>query len=174
VVGILETDKDSVKTKRAHEDMARPSWLEYFMGITHLVAGRSTCCRRHVGAILVKDKHILASGYNGVPSGIPHCEEVGCLRSEKGVPSGERHELCRGLHAEQNAIIQAALYGISIKGATLYSTHLPCIVCAKMLINAQIKEIFYEEGYPDPMASKMLEEAGIPLIKTGVKQDKDK
>ena len=146
--------------------MARPSWLDYFMGISHLVASRSTCSRRHVGAVLVKDRHILTTGYNGVPSGIPHCDEVGCLRQEKNIPSGERHELCRGLHAEQNAIIQAALYGISIKGATLYSTHLPCIVCAKMLINAQIKEIVYEEGYPDPLALKMLEDAGIPIIKS--------
>ena len=145
--------------------MARPSWLDYFMGISHLVASRSTCSRRHVGAVLVKDKHILTTGYNGVPSGIPHCEEVGCLRQEKNIPSGERHELCRGLHAEQNTIIQAALYGISIKGATLYSTHLPCIVCAKMLINAKIKEIIYEEGYPDPLALKMLEDAGIPITK---------
>ena len=173
MVGIVEIEKDSVEIKHIRDDMARPSWLEYFMGITHLVAGRSTCCRRHVGAILVKEKHILASGYNGVPSGISHCEEVGCLRAEKGVPSGERHELCRGLHAEQNAIIQAALYGISIKGATLYSTHLPCIVCAKMLINAQIKEIFYEDGYPDPLSSKMLEEAGIPLTKTECLQNKE-
>ena len=148
------------------EDMARPSWLDYFMSISHLVAERSTCCRRHVGAVLVKDRHILATGYNGAPAGIPHCEEVGCLRKEKGIPSGERHELCRGLHAEQNAIIQAALYGTSIKEATLYSTHLPCVVCAKMLINAQIREIVYEEGYPDPLALKMLEEARIPLIKS--------
>ena len=159
-------DRNPVASKGSHEDMARPSWLDYFMGIAHLVATRSTCCRRHVGAILVKDRHILASGYNGVPSGITHCEKVGCLREEKGIPSGERHELCRGLHAEQNAIIQAALYGISIKGATLYSTHLPCIVCAKMLINAQIREIIYEEGYPDPLALKMLEESGVLLVKT--------
>lgn len=149
------------------DPIPRPSWADYFMGITHLVAGRSTCCRRHVGAILVKDRHILATGYNGAPSGVPHCEDVGCIRKERGVPPGERHELCRGLHAEQNAIIQAALYGVSIRDATLYSTHLPCVVCAKMLINAQIKEIVYEEGYPDPLASRMLQEAGIPLVKHG-------
>lgn len=145
--------------------MAQPSWEEYFMGITKLVATRSTCCRRHVGAILVKDRHILATGYNGVPSGLPHCDVVGCLREKMGVPSGERHELCRGLHAEQNAIIQAAVYGIRIKGATLYSTHMPCVLCAKMLINSRIKNIVYEQGYPDDLASEMLNEAGIPLIK---------
>ncbi len=138
------------------------------MGITKLVASRSTCCRRHVGAILVKDKHILATGYNGVPSNLHHCQEIGCLREKMGIPSGERHELCRGLHAEQNAIIQAAVYGIEIKGATLYSSYLPCILCAKMLINAKIEHIMYEEGYPDPLAMEMLNEAGIPLIKATV------
>jgi dCMP deaminase len=146
--------------------LLRPSWTDYFMGITRLVAARSTCCRRKVGAILVKDRHILATGYNGVPSGLSHCEEIGCLREKMGVPSGERHELCRGLHAEQNAIIQAAVYGTRIRGAMLYTTHLPCVLCAKMLINAKIKEIIYEEGYPDPLASEMLNEAGIPLIKS--------
>lgn len=145
--------------------MARPSWEDYFMRITHLVAERSTCLRRKVGAILVKDRHILSSGYNGVPSGLSHCEQAGCIREKMAIPSGERHELCRGLHAEQNAIIQAALYGTQIEGATLYSTHLPCILCAKMLINARIKEIIYEEGYPDPLASEMLNEAGIPMTK---------
>ncbi|OGP53654.1 MAG: cytidine deaminase [Deltaproteobacteria bacterium RBG_13_52_11] len=137
--------------------MARPSWDEYFMEITRLVVGRSTCLRRQVGAILVKDKKILATGYNGAPSGLPHCLEVGCLRDEMGIPSGERHELCRGLHAEQNAIIQAAYYGVSINGATLYCTNLPCIICTKMLINAGIARVVYAEGYADPLARQMWE-----------------
>ncbi len=141
--------------------MNRLSWDEYFMTITKTVAKRSTCLRRHVGAILVKDKRILATGYNGAPSGLKHCEEVGCLRQNAGIPSGERHELCRGLHAEQNAIIQAAYHGISIAGATLYCTNKPCIICTKMLINAGIKKIVYEQGYQDDLADSMLAEAGI-------------
>jgi len=137
--------------------MARPSWDEYFMEITRLVVSRSTCLRRQVGAVIVKDKKILATGYNGAPSGLPHCLEVGCLRDEMGIPSGERHELCRGLHAEQNAIIQAAYYGVSINGATLYCTNLPCIICTKMLINAGITRVVYGEGYADPLARQMWE-----------------
>jgi dCMP deaminase len=137
--------------------MARPSWDEYFMEITRLVVSRSTCLRRQVGAVVVKDKKILATGYNGAPSGLPHCLEVGCLREEMGIPSGERHELCRGLHAEQNAIIQAAYHGVSINGATLYCTNLPCIICTKMLINAGIERVVYEQGYADPLASQMWE-----------------
>ena len=140
----------------------RPSWSEYFMSITELVAQRSTCIRRKVGAILVRDKRIIATGYNGAPSGIKHCLEVGCLREQQGIPSGERHELCRGLHAEQNSIIQAALHGMRIEGATLYCTNMPCSICSKMLINARIVEIFFKEGYADPLASAMLSEAGIP------------
>lgn len=151
--------------KNGYNNMLRPSWNEYFMGITKLVAARSTCSRRHVGAILVKEKHILATGYNGVPSGLSHCTVTGCIREKMKIPSGERHELCRGLHAEQNAIIQAAVYGIEIKDSILYSTHLPCILCAKMLINARVKEIIYGEGYPDPLALEMLNEAEIVLIK---------
>jgi len=141
--------------------MARPSWDEYFMRITREVAGRSTCRRRHVGAVLVLDRRILATGYNGAPSGLPHCEEVGCLREQQGVASGERHELCRGLHAEQNALIQAALHGIPVKGATLYCTNSPCSLCAKMLINAHIVRIVADEDYPDEMAKEMLQQAGI-------------
>jgi dCMP deaminase len=137
--------------------MARPSWDEYFMEITRLVVSRSTCLRRQVGAVIVKDKKILATGYNGAPSGLPHCLEVGCLREEMGIPSGERHELCRGLHAEQNAIIQAAYYGVSINDATLYCTNLPCIICTKMLINAGIARVVYEQGYADPLAAQMWE-----------------
>jgi len=116
----------------------RPSYDEYFMEMAHLVAKRSTCLRRNVGAILVKDKHILSTGYNGAPKGLEHCSEVGCLRKELGIPSGERHEICRGLHAEQNAIIQAAVFGISIKNSVLYCTNTPCVVCANMLINADV------------------------------------
>ena len=141
----------------------RPPWDEYFMSITELVAGRSTCMRRKVGALIVKDKRIITTGYNGAPANVRHCLEVGCLREEQGIPSGERHELCRGLHAEQNAIIQAALHGVSIEGASLYCTNMPCIICSKMLINARIKLIIYKEGYSDPLSSSMLCEAGIPL-----------
>jgi len=133
------------------------------MGITKLVATRSTCLRRHVGAILVKDKRILASGYNGAPSGLRHCEEVGCLRANSSVPSGERHELCRGLHAEQNLILQAAYHGISIRGAILYCTNKPCVICTKMIINAGITKIYYEDGYDDPLSDQMLSEAGLEI-----------
>jgi len=133
------------------------------MSITRMVAKRSTCLRRHVGAILVKDKRILATGYNGAPSGLRHCEEVGCLRETTSVPSGERHELCRGLHAEQNAIIQAAYHGFSIRGATLYCTNKPCVICSKMLINSGIRKILYEDGYDDHLADQMLREANIDI-----------
>jgi dCMP deaminase len=143
--------------------LLRPSWPEYFMAITKLVATRSTCLRRHVGAILVKDKRILASGYNGAPSGLRHCEEVGCLRANSSVPSGERHELCRGLHAEQNLILQAAYHGISIKDAILYCTNKPCVICTKMIINAGITKIYYEDGYDDPLSDQMLNEAGLEI-----------
>jgi dCMP deaminase len=145
--------------------MPRPSWDEYFMSITEMVATRSTCLRGHVGAILVKDKRILATGYNGAPAGLKHCEEIGCLRADASVPSGMRHELCRGLHAEQNAIIQAACYGIPISGSTLYCTNKPCIICSKMIINAGIRTVLYKEGYDDPLADKMLVEAGVQIVR---------
>jgi len=135
------------------------------MTIAEMVAKRSTCLRRHVGAILVKDKRILATGYNGAPAGLKHCEEVGCIRQNASIPSGERHELCRGLHAEQNAIIQAAYHGISIAGSTLYCTNKPCVICSKMLINAGIGKIFYEQGYDDPLADQMITEAGIEIVR---------
>ncbi|MGM0369271.1 MAG: deoxycytidylate deaminase [Bacillota bacterium] len=141
----------------------RPSWQQYFMELTHVVAKRSTCLRRKVGALIVKERRVLATGYNGAPSGLAHCSETGCLREEKNVPSGERHELCRGLHAEQNAIIQAALHGSSIKDATLYCTHQPCILCTKMIINAGIKKIVFKGAYPDQLAQEMLTEAEIEL-----------
>jgi dCMP deaminase len=148
--------------------MPRPSWPEYFMGIARMVTARSTCLRRHVGAILVKERRILATGYNGAPSGVKHCEEVGCLRQDSSVPSGMRHELCRGLHAEQNAIIQAAYHGISITGSTLYCTNKPCVICSKMLINAGIKTIYYDQGYNDPLADEMLEEAGVEVLRLNI------
>ncbi len=143
----------------------RPSWEEYFMDITHLVAKRSTCLRRQVGAVLVKDKKILATGYNGAPSRLEHCLETGCLREKRRIPSGERHELCRGLHAEQNAIIQAAYHGVEIREATLYCTNHPCIICSKMIINAGIQKIVFENGYADTLAKKMLKESGIKIEK---------
>ncbi len=142
----------------------RPPWTDYFMDIADLVARRSTCLRRRVGAIAVKGKRILATGYNGAPSGIPHCLDVGCLREQEGIPSGERHELCRGIHAEQNVIIQAAHYGVSIEGASLYCTNLPCVICSKMLINAGIREIYYREGYADFLSEALLKAAQIPVI----------
>jgi dCMP deaminase len=145
--------------------MTRPSWDEYFMEITRLVARRSSCLRRQVGAVLVKEKNILASGYNGVPTGITHCAETGCLRAKLNVPSGERHELCRGLHAEQNAIIQAAKHGTNIDGATLYSTTQPCIICVKMIINAGITRVVYEEGYADQLSQEMVAESGLLVEK---------
>ncbi|MCD6185872.1 MAG: cytidine/deoxycytidylate deaminase family protein [Deltaproteobacteria bacterium] len=142
----------------------RPSWEKYFMDIAFLVAKRSTCLRRSVGAVLVKNKRILATGYNGAPSGIRHCSETGCLREKLNVPSGERHELCRGIHAEQNSIIQAALHGVSIKGATLFCTNRPCSICAKMIINAGITKIYFHDGYADAISEEMLKEAGVEMI----------
>jgi len=141
----------------------RPDWDEYFMAIAELVSRRSTCLRRHVGAVLVKEKRILATGYNGAPSGISHCEKVGCIREKLNIPSGERHELCRGLHAEQNAIIQAAYHGVSIKGSILYITCHPCSVCTKMIINAGIGEIIIKDTYPDKIAAELLNEAGVKI-----------
>ena len=147
----------------------RPSWDEYFMEMAEVTAKRSTCLRRHVGAVIVKDKHIIATGYNGAPRGIAHCgeREGGCLRQQLGIPSGERHELCRALHAEQNAIIQAATYAQGIDGATIYITHQPCVICAKMIINAGIERIVVNEGYPDEMAVSILEEAGLRIVRLG-------
>lgn len=145
------------------ETKPRPSWDEYFMGITELVAGRSTCTRRKVGAVAVLGKRILATGYNGAPARLDHCLEIGCLREKEGIPSGQRHELCRGLHAEQNVIIQAAKHGINIAGATIYCTTQPCVICAKMLINSGIERIVIRDGYADELSLGMLAEADIPL-----------
>lgn len=143
----------------------RPSWDKYYMEMAEVAKKRSTCMRRQVGAVIVKSQRILASGYNGAPSGITHCEETGCLRQQLNVPSGERHELCRGLHAEQNAIIQAALHGVGIKGSTIYVTHKPCIICTKMMINAGIRKLIYKGDYPDDLSERMLEESGIIVEK---------
>ena len=145
--------------------MRRPSWDEYFMEMAEITAKRSTCLRRNVGAVIVQDKHAMAAGYNGAPMGIKHCDERGgCLREELKIPSGERHELCMALHAEQNAIIQAAALGQSIDGATMYVTHQPCVICAKMIINAGIKRIIVKEGYPDQLAVDILAEAGLKIV----------
>jgi len=143
----------------------RPSWDEYFIDIARLVSKRSTCLRRKVGAIIVKQRRVLATGYNGTPTNITHCEETGCLRESLGIPSGQRHELCRGLHAEQNALLQASLYGISLEGASLYCTTQPCVICVKMLINAGIKEVVIRDGYPDKLAREFLKEAKIKVRK---------
>ncbi len=147
----------------------RPGWDEYFMEMAELARKRSSCLRRGVGAVIVKDNHMLASGYNGAPAGVAHCSETGCLREQLHVPSGQRHELCRGLHAEQNAIIQAAKMGVNIDGATLYCTTQPCIIRTKMIINAGIKRVVIKESYPDELAQKMAEEAGLKIELLGEK-----
>ncbi|MFO7675611.1 MAG: cytidine/deoxycytidylate deaminase family protein [bacterium] len=141
--------------------MGRKSWDRYFMDIARLVSERSTCRRRSVGAVLVREKRILCTGYNGAPAGMPHCDEAGCLRESLGIPSGERIEICRGIHAEQNALVQAAAFGISVGGATLYCTHEPCITCGKMLVNAGIREFVVAEPYPDEFGRELLRSAGV-------------
>ena len=145
--------------------LVRPSYDEYFMRIAKIVATRSTCTRRQVGAVIVKDNHLLSTGYNGPPKGQKHCDETGCIREELNIPRGERHELCRGLHAEQNAIIQAAYHGTSIKGGTIYCTTFPCSICAKMLINAGISRVVYSEDYKDPLAEELMTAAGVELVR---------
>jgi dCMP deaminase len=142
----------------------RPSWDEYFMKIALDVSERATCIRRKVGAVIVKDKRILSTGYNGAPAGVTHCTKETCLRTINNVPSGERHELCRGLHAEQNAIIQAALHGVSINNASIYITNQPCSICTKMLINSGIKKFIYKEPYNDTLAVEMIKEADVITI----------
>jgi len=152
--------KPAVSSKRIYK---RPNWDNYFLELADLVSKRSTCLRRRVGAVVVKDKHILSTGYNGAPKNVKHCDIIGCLRTELKIPSGQRHELCRGLHAEQNAIIQAALYGSSLDGATLYCTNMPCSICAKMIINSGIRSVVSTDGYPDDIAESFFEEAGIKI-----------
>lgn len=144
----------------------RKSWDDYFMAIARLVAERSTCLRRHVGAVLVREKRILCTGYNGAPAGMRHCSDVGCLRAEQGIPPGERIEICRGIHAEQNALVQAAAFGINVAGAILYCTHEPCVTCGKMLLNARIREFVVGESYPDEFGRRLLREAGVNVRAT--------
>lgn len=141
----------------------RPGLDEYFLKIASVVAERSTCRRHHVGAVGVKDKHILSTGYNGAAAGIKDCLELGCLRDELGIPSGTRHEICRGIHAEQNVIIQAALHGVSLEGGTIYCTHTPCILCAKMLVNSRIARFVTFGHYADQAGLDLLHEAGIAV-----------
>lgn len=145
--------------------MKRPSFDQYFLKIAQLIAERSTCLKRQVGTVLVKGNRILSTGYNGAPKGLPHCEKAGCMRKKLKIPSGERHELCRGLHAEQNAIIQAAWDGVKVEGGTLYCTHQPCVICVKMMINAGINRLVFEGSYPDKLAQKMLKESKIKVDK---------
>lgn len=151
------------KTEQKTGTKKRLTVDEYFMAITKVVAMRSTCLRQNVGAVIVKDKRILSTGYNGAPANLPHCIDLGCLREELKIPSGERHELCRAVHAEQNAIIQAALHGVSIENATMYTTHQPCIMCAKMLINSKIKRVIYGTKYNDEKGLEFLKEAGVEV-----------
>lgn len=141
----------------------RDSWQTYFMNLAHTVSTRSTCLRRKVGAIAVRDNRVLATGYNGPPSGLEHCDVVGCLRQKLNVPSGERHEICRALHAEQNLILQAATGGLDISGSTIYCTTFPCVICAKLLIGCKVKMIYYHAEYRDELSEHMLLEAGIKL-----------
>ncbi len=155
------TEKNAPSPNVLERVRTRPDWDTYFLDIVELVSKRSTCLRRAVGAGLVRDKRILATGYNGAPSKLQHCLDIGCLRDQLNVPSGERHELCRGLHAEQNAIIQAALHGVNTKDSTLYCTNHPCVICAKMIINAGISRIVIRDGYSDKLGGDMLKEAGI-------------
>ncbi len=143
--------------------MKRPSVDEYFMAMASLASERSTCMRRKVGAVIVRDKQVISTGYNGAPRELPHCAEVGCLRESMGADSGTRHELCRGVHAEQNAVIQAAVFGVSVKNGTLYTTHHPCVLCVKIVINAGMERIVYKEGYPDELAQRMIRESGIRI-----------
>lgn len=142
----------------------RPSWHQYFMEMAFLASQRSTCLRRKVGAVVVSENQILATGYNGAPKHVQHCGETGCIRQKLNTPSGTMHELCRGVHAEQNAIVQAAINGTSIRNSTLYCTNHPCSICAKMIINAEIKNVYIADDYPDPLAKDMFAEAGVELI----------
>jgi dCMP deaminase len=151
--------------------LKRKSKDVYFAEIADLVSSRSTCIRNQVGAVIVKESQILSTGYNGAPKGLPHCDEVGCLRQELGIKPGERHELCRGLHAEQNAIIQAAYHGVAVKGAKMYATTKPCSICTKMIINAGITEIVYMEDYEDDLAQQLMEEAGLIVRKVDVTRE---
>lgn len=157
------------KAKISKVQDTRPSWDEYFMEVAAVIAKRSTCLRRKVGAVIVKDRKILSTGYNGAPHKVKHCGSTGCLRAKLNVPSGERHEICRGIHAEQNAILQAALSGTSIKDAEIYTTTFPCVVCAKMIINSGLNKIYFSGDYPDELSKEMLSEAKVQIIKVDKK-----
>ncbi len=152
--------------------MQRPDWDEYFMKMAKLAAERSTCLRRQVGAILVKERQILATGYNGAPSGVDHCDKSGCLRQELEVPSGERHEICRGVHAEQNLVAQAAFHGVKTEDSTVYCTNQPCVICVKLLINAGVERIYFQEGYDDPFTEKLLTNSGVVMKKFKAGEEK--
>jgi dCMP deaminase len=143
---------------------SRPSKDEYFMEIASVVAKRSTCLRIHVGAVIVKNGRILSTGYNGAPYGFEHCLDIGCIREQQNIPHGTRHEMCRAVHAEQNAIIQAALHGVSIEGATVYCTHQPCILCTKMIINGKIFRVVFQNDYPDKQSLEFLKQANIEVV----------
>jgi|GEM_PF-50531 len=145
-------------------EIVRPSWDEYFMNLAEIIGTRSTCTRHKLGAVLVRNRRILATGYNGAPRGMKHCLDIGCLRDKLKIPSGTRHEICRAVHAEQNTVIQAAVHGVSTEGSDIYITHSPCSLCAKILINAGIKRIFYKMGYPDEFSKELLREAGVELV----------
>lgn len=155
--------RDKSRIKKKESKRKRPSWDEYFMGLAELAATRSTCLRRQVGAVIVKDKKILTTGYNGAPKGLPHCLDIGCLREKLKIPSGERHELCRAVHAEQNAIAQAAMFGVNIKDSIMYSTTHPCVLCSKLIINSGINEIVIRDSYPDKFSEEMLRQAGVKI-----------
>lgn len=146
----------------------RPPWDEYFMRMAHLAATRSTCLRRKVGAVIVKDRMVLSTGYNDTPRGLPNCGEGGCARCASEVPSGQGHDTCLCLHAEQNAILQAAYHGVAIAGGTLYCTHQPCLICAKMIVNVGLRRLVFAGEYPDPLAREVLEEAGVELSQVQV------
>ena len=148
----------------------RPTWQQYFMEMAVLASRRSTCLRRQVGAVLVKNNQILSTGDNGSPKGISHCAEAGCMRLQNSIPSGTMHELCRGVHAEQNAIIQAGLNGSSTHGAVLYCTHQPCSICARLIINAEIRTVYISEKYPDKLGEELFREAGVELIHFDMKK----
>ena len=147
--------------------MDRPDNDTYFMSMAELVASRSTCLRRNVGAVVVKEKRVLTTGYNGAPKGLRHCAEVGCVRMQNHIESGTLHELCRGVHAEQNAVIQAAYFGVSIKDSIIYTTNFPCVMCAKILVNAGIREIVYKDDYVDELSRKVLDESGVTVRRFG-------
>ena len=143
--------------------MSRPSWDEYFMRMAVLAASRSTCLRRHVGAVIVKERMVLSTGYNDTPRGLPNCGEGGCARCASEAPSGTGLDTCLCIHAEQNSVVQAAYHGVSVAGATIYTTHQPCLTCAKLIVNAGIRRIVYAGEYPDPLAAEMIRQAGVTL-----------